>query len=279
VYVHRNDELYIRKSTDGGSSFGSPVFIRDFSSIPGRVANTAVRVFSILSAAVDPNDGTIYVVWSSYGSDGYTSILLVSSADGGQTWSNPKIVNDDNGKSDHFMPAVTVGRDGVVHFAWLDRRDDPSNTAYNIYYTRSFDHGRTFEPNVRVSAQSSNSNELPDPTFIGDYIGISVDAANRVHVAWNGVGPSRIAATFTVTIYQSQTTASQTSTLSTSEASTGTTPSQRVTSVASSSTLMTPLQPQAIVGSNMTYATVAIGVLTLVAISVIATKRKRTKHG
>jgi hypothetical protein len=269
--------LQLRASYDGGVTFGAPSYVAYYSGIPWKLSNTEIRILSIPYVAVDPIRGTIYVVWAQYYPSINRSAIVISlSKDGGRTWSPTQRVSDNVSGNDEFFPAVAVGHDGVVHIAWLDRRNDPGNTAFDVYYARSLDNGKTFEANIKVSEQPSNPNDLLDPTFITDYIGISVDADNRVHVAWNGVGPDRIAATYIATIYQLQTTTTQTSTLSTSEELTGTTPSERV---ASSSTLMTLVQSQPIAGSNLTYAIAAIGVLTLVAVSVIATKRKRIKHG
>lgn len=269
--------LQVRASYDGGVTFGAPSWLAYYSGIPWKLSNTKIRILSIPYVAVDPMQGTIYVVWAQYDpSTNRSAIVITTSNDGGRTWSSSHRVSDNVSGNDEFFPAVAVGHDGVVHVAWLDRRNDPKNTAFDVYYSRSLDHGRTFEHNIRVSEQSSNPNSLQHPTFIGDYIGISVDAANRVHLAWNGVGPSRIAATYTATIYQSQTTAQMSTSSFTSEGSSHTTMSETTTAATSSSTMMTPLQTESSSASNATSAVATLGGVLLLAISIVVVKRKRT---
>jgi hypothetical protein len=180
------------ESTDGGEHFTYPVQIsRLCCEFPNPLPNTKVRtnLYPFPSLGLDRTNGNIYVAWTDprYG-DG--DIFVSHSTDGGASWSLAVRVNDDP-QSDHkdqLMPSVAVSSDGVVHVAFVDRRDDPSNTAYNIYYADSADYGNSFGRNLKVSTASSNPNMLHDPTFIGDYLGIAAGNDGTVHVAWGGVG-------------------------------------------------------------------------------------------
>ncbi|MCA1812648.1 MAG: hypothetical protein LC624_01700, partial [Halobacteriales archaeon] len=98
-----------------------------------------------------------------------------ASHDGGATWSAPMKVHDDgvSGRvTDHFMPAVSVGPDGTVDVSWYDRRVDPQNHLFDVFYTYSTDGGTTFAPNLRVTENSNDeqwSHHQNGAIFLGDY--------------------------------------------------------------------------------------------------------------
>jgi len=56
---------------------------------------------------------------------------------------------------------------------WGDFRDDKTEKAYNIYYSKSDDGGKTWSENARVTDFPSNPNRaFPRGAFIGDYFSI-----------------------------------------------------------------------------------------------------------
>jgi len=180
-------------SRDGGETFSQPKTVAmAIDQLPGRrggvggLPGTKFGVWSIPAAALDPVTGYLYVVWAD-NRNGDADIFFVMSSDHGVTWSTPRRVNDDpiRNHKDQFQPAIATAKDGAIHIVFLDRRDDPKNVEYRVYYTVSLDHGKSFVPNVMISDASSNANKLSDPTFIGDYIGVVVDSSGVVHTAWN----------------------------------------------------------------------------------------------
>jgi KaiC/GvpD/RAD55 family RecA-like ATPase len=181
------------KSVDGGQTFSSPKTVASaIGSLPGRhggrgaLPGTQFPAWSNPSVAVDSRTGFLYLVWAD-NRNGDADIFFTNSIDHGATWLTPKRLNDDplhNGK-DQFHPAVATSNDGAVHVVFLDRRDDPNNIAYRVYYTVSMDNGKSFASNMMISDVGSNANQLPDPTYIGAYIGITVGPNRVVHVAWN----------------------------------------------------------------------------------------------
>jgi len=183
--------LNFLKSTDGGKSFDYMRKISNLVNFPNPLTNTKVRTqnYPFPSLAVDQKNGNIYVAWVD-AENGDGDIMLRRSTDGGNSWSSPVRVNDDSltSHSDQLMPSVAVSPDGVIHVAFVDRRNDPTNTAYDIYYAESDNGGASFGKNVRVTMKSSNPNLLHDSTFIGDYLGISSGNDGTVHVVWGGVG-------------------------------------------------------------------------------------------
>ena len=94
-------------------------------------------------------------------------------------FSSPVRVNDDSPSNgaDQFIPAMAVDESGTIHVAFFDRRNDPDNLLYDVYYTSSSDFGDTWTPNVRVSNFSS------DPSFPG----VAGEIGNRIGIAaWGG---------------------------------------------------------------------------------------------
>jgi hypothetical protein len=179
------------KSDDGGATWTSPVDVASDRASPGRfrlrnadpnfgtVAGAGFRSNSFPSGAIAP-DGSIYVVWTEFPSldactpDGSgrppcedADVVLAKSTDGGGTWSAPVKFSDENpaGETDQFFPWVAVHPNGLVSIVWQDKRNDPDNIDYDVFYTSTTD-GVTFTANQQI-------NTLPSlvglTTFIGDY--------------------------------------------------------------------------------------------------------------
>jgi hypothetical protein len=89
---------------------------------------------------------------------GRAAVLLSRSADGGRTWSEPVIVDDDRSRGDAQQapnstnPSIAVNRDGVVAVGWMDRREHADNRGWSYRVAVSMDGGQTFSPSVRVSS-------------------------------------------------------------------------------------------------------------------------------
>jgi hypothetical protein len=156
--------LFVR-STDGGETLEQPSVIGPAWLIKDDIASTSTP-----RLAVDTSSrvfrGRLYVVWPdsrdhvlSDTPDGRTNILLARSDDGGRTWSDPIVVNDDHPSPDapppkHFQPMLAVNRDGVVGVAWYDRRDALDNLGWSVRFTASLDGGQTFLPSVVVAERA-----------------------------------------------------------------------------------------------------------------------------
>jgi len=77
------------------------------------------------------------------------ALRFARSTDGGRTWGAPVTVTDDSSTfGSHNFHALHAAEDGTLYAAWLDGRHGKSSA----YVTRSTDGGRTWAPNVRVSA-------------------------------------------------------------------------------------------------------------------------------
>ena len=84
--------------------------------------------------AVSLVNGNITIVYSSdpAGTD-RSDISLVTSTNGGASFSLPARVNSDSTTKDQFMPSVSVNANGSVAVMWYDRRNSSKNTAIDVY--------------------------------------------------------------------------------------------------------------------------------------------------
>ena len=187
-------QVMIARSTDYGQTFSAPTVIAPTSSgfgaeLPDYAVDTGFGIRSVgpmPALAVDPANGTLYAAWADTSAAGpRMHIYLSRSSDGGGTWSSPQRIDAGN-PNDAWQPALAVDAgDGrsphTVSLAWYDRRDDPGNKLYRVYYTQSTDGGQTFSPQIGVSDQQS------DPTFdangTGDYMEMA-DVSGVAHPVW-----------------------------------------------------------------------------------------------
>ncbi len=188
-WLDGEDAIGFSKSTDGGATWTA---LRAYNQVnfgirtsgsPG-LPPKGMRTNSFPSMAVDrsggPNNGNIYISWpqrggvAPAGSD--PDVVLITSTDGGATWTTPIRVNDDpisNGK-DQLFPWCTVDQStGQLMLVFYDSRN-VVNTQAEVYMARSFDGGNTFE-NFLVSDHSFVLGPIPGfgSNYAGDYIGIA----------------------------------------------------------------------------------------------------------
>ena len=178
-------------SDDGGESFGPPRKVADVRQ-PKSPLNPGdrFRVFSIISAAIDPsNPDRVAVAWTdardaaTNGSD----VMLAASRDGGRTWTRPlRLSTDPPGLvRDDFLPVIHYGERGRLHAFWMDRRGDPHNLLVRAVYRASDDGGLTWGPTSFVGDRATDHNIAvplisPSP---GDYWGLD-SVGNRVCASW-----------------------------------------------------------------------------------------------
>ena len=119
---------------------------------------------SFPTAAVTP-DGRIFVAWADASSGGCVDIggfrsscsnidVRLSSSTDGRTWSAPRKISDDVGSADQMFPWIATHPNGLLSLMWMDKRLDPLNANYDVFYTNTAD-GVAFLPNVRVTTATS----------------------------------------------------------------------------------------------------------------------------
>ncbi len=176
--VGTKDYEMAQTSHDGGATWGAPVKISAFlgSELPG------MRTGLAPAAAADPSTGLLYATWQDtrYNSRGLNDIVLSVSADGGRTWSTPRVVNPQIPGLDRFSPAIAAAG-GAVHIIYGTRGGNGTAPVVTEDYISSADGGKTFGPEFQLgppsevrwaSVTASDVNGAP-AIFFGDYTGAS----------------------------------------------------------------------------------------------------------
>ena len=195
-------DVEFSRSDDGGATWSAPADVasglRSTGSFRlknadpgfGSVAETGLIGNGFPSAATAP-DGTLHVAWTDFAQGACmefggprpacsnADVRLSSSRDGGQSWSVPVRVNDDATLSDQFHPWIAAHPDGLISLVWLDRRRDPLNVDYDVFYTNTAD-GQMFLPGAKVNSAPSL---LGTEARIGEYPGL-VASPGGVVAAW-----------------------------------------------------------------------------------------------
>ena len=127
-----------------------------------------------------PRNGTIYLNWCDQRNGANdTDVWLMSSTDGGATWSEAKRVNQDAPGKHQFLTSMAIDqKNGDLHFVYYDRRRFNTNST-DVIWAKSSDGGANFTEQI-----ISNRPFLPDArVFFGDYLGIAA-FDGRVRPIW-----------------------------------------------------------------------------------------------
>jgi len=170
-----DNQLRYLRSIDGGATWEKA---RDLLPDMGTFCfECSPRQHPIVGAASDPTGKTVAITWTSRmpGGEGDDDVWLLYSKDGGATWGAPLRVNDNATKSRQIQSWVAVDACGRVHVAWTDLR----NGQNEVWYARSADPTKGFEPNLQVT--DGRGSAAAD--FLGDYKGLAVQGSD-VLVVW-----------------------------------------------------------------------------------------------
>ena len=180
-----NAQLAFVKSTDGGATWTQPQVIAPFNSLGVIDPNTGkpARVGDGLeSVAIGPN-GKLYVVYESstmYNKNVNQSagswddqILLVTSSDGGATWTGPTVIHKLANDMPTFTPTVAVNG-GRVAVTYYDSRNlQPGQTANwptDYWAEYSTDGGATWGGEQHIAGPFDLSTApVARGFFLGDY--------------------------------------------------------------------------------------------------------------
>jgi hypothetical protein len=142
------------------------------------------QVWVAVDHSQGPSRGNVYVLCSvdPSGNDPL-DVMFVRSTDGGQTFSAPVRINDDNGNNWQWFGTLSVSPEGRIDVIWLDTRDAGSSYS-RLYYSYSFDEGRTWAPNRPIGPTFDHSLGYPGgQRKMGDYFDMKSDSAGA-HVAF-----------------------------------------------------------------------------------------------
>ena len=177
----RFDLVWSVTSGDGGATFSVPRYVAECAGQWGQLAVDA--------SASTFRDRLYWVCWDRSN----RHIYAYYSANRGETWSNPVVVNRGSGPVQ--TAALAVNRDGVVAVSWYDGREDPREyrgrfQCQRVFFSASLDGGHTFLPDVRVSS-AENCSDTPANGEAGrrwnaggDYHGLAAAADGRFHLLW-----------------------------------------------------------------------------------------------
>ena len=153
--------LFFTKSTDSGKTFTKPVKItpleiplwskdqktqadEDFITninLTRNIGNSQIAIDNTNSVY----NGNIYLVWdangiSQKGQNGL-DIYFSKSTDGGNTWSQPVIINNDPKGivREQHDPCIYINPGGDIILGWYDRRNDPNDMLADFYIAYSQD--------------------------------------------------------------------------------------------------------------------------------------------
>ncbi|MBE2219329.1 MAG: T9SS type A sorting domain-containing protein [Ignavibacteria bacterium] len=150
-YRDGNYEIYYKRSTDGGLSWGSDTRLTNYSA-----ASNAPTI------AVSGNN--VHVVWVDE-RDGNPEIYYKRSSDGGLNWSTDTRLT--NNISYSASSSITVSA-AMIHVVWEDKRDGGNA---ELYYKRSTDGGLNWGTDSRLTNNTANS-EAPSAMASGMVIHI-----------------------------------------------------------------------------------------------------------
>ena len=143
-----NNEIYYKRSTDGGISWGADT----------RLTNDPSDA---LYPSVSVSGSVVHVVWED-NRDGSYEIYYKRSSDTGVSLETDTQWTNMNAWTEY--PSVTVSG-SVVHVVWEDER----NGNYEIYYKRSIDDGLSWEIDTRLTNNTARSNR-PSVTVSGSVV-------------------------------------------------------------------------------------------------------------
>jgi hypothetical protein len=132
-----DQEIYYKKSTDGGSTWTSP---KRLTWMTGSSFNPRVRVDS---------QENIHVVWvDDY--PGHNEIYYKQSTDGGTSWSGARRLT--NFAAIALPPSLAIDTGNCLHLVWPHSLGTPSE----IYYMRSTDGGMNWDASRRLTWNTSD---------------------------------------------------------------------------------------------------------------------------
>ncbi len=140
-HMESNRDLFLAYSTDGGRTFSA-----------NRKVATEACPCCKTSLAVSP-DGTLYAGWRQVLPGNFRHIAVVSSKDGGASFSSPVIVSDDRWVLQGCPvsgPSLSVDNAGSLKVLWYAAGE---GDAPGLYVSESRDNARSFSPRQLISQE------------------------------------------------------------------------------------------------------------------------------
>ena len=158
-------DVYLSRSLDGGGSFEK-----------GRIVHEKKEGAQGSPAVTVDDNGTVYVVWDQNRTPPLyeDNLFLAKSIDNGLNFTEGILVNQNTAVSGLALPSsIAVGRSGNIYAVWHGWIDP---IKIEIYFSRSTDGGKTFDPEVRV-----NDDVAPWAKLCPD---MAVGPNEEIYVVW-----------------------------------------------------------------------------------------------
>ncbi len=213
------NDFYVIWSRDGGEGWQGPLPVIQGVSTPTYQNTTfregIVNTFAVGTQLSAQGSYPLYVSFED-GSSGLSNVYVMTSEDGGQTWSTPFQVNDNTGATEALQPNLHVAPNGTVAVTFYDRRlacpasGSPDFAGSGIAFDPRADGGESnycintaiqfYRPDLSLIAGKEHNVRLSektwDPqlsalhqscictsgTFIGDYFGIDSTPTGSTYV-------------------------------------------------------------------------------------------------
>jgi len=149
-----NDEIYYKRSTDAGVSWGIDTRLTN---------NTSVSNNSSLSVS----GMFVYVAWQD-NRDGNWEIYYKSSNNEGTTWgADTRLTSNTSASYSPSILVIPVAPAIAVHVVWYDNRDGN----FEIYYKYTLDGGNLWNPDTRLT-NSTNDSQDPSVAVSGTAVNV-----------------------------------------------------------------------------------------------------------
>jgi hypothetical protein len=139
-----NWDINFTRSSDAGITFDPSVRVENDAN-----AGLTDQVYPDIAARGE----NVFVVWQDERNENW-DIYCTRSTNGGASFGDDILVNDDETGLDQVSPAIAAQSDGQVYVVWVDNRN---NENYDIYFSKSTDRGLSFGSNVRVDSDISGA--------------------------------------------------------------------------------------------------------------------------
>jgi hypothetical protein len=155
-FVTGNDDIYFKRSTDGGASFGNTI-------------NLSNDLGDSYNFKVSLSGDYMYIVWQdeTLGVNGTADIFFKRSTDGGASFGNT--INLSNNTGDSIRPEIAVSGSNIF-IVWQNQ----ATKGDNVFFKRSTDGGASFGDTINLSNSRGYSTN-PE---------ISVNNSSSVYTVW-----------------------------------------------------------------------------------------------